>query len=480
MEITASEKKAVFKRWDESGVDLQTYNNAIKDKVSKLELILEKSKWELENRVAEEGYLNHLAQKSNQTSPVINEQEHKIHELEKEKVRLESQILSDKKIHELEKSNIELKAKLSMVSQGKFTSQKSEWKEDAKLTLDSFKANELKQEKILMARVNKTLHDKIDLMEKEKFKLETKMQSTDKLHELEKSNIELKTKLDNKSEHLQEVKQEKLLLSEKADSKEKTSFVMMKKYYTTIAVAGLIIGGFVGVFTFYENSAEKDYVMLIGEGAKSKYLVQNLKGDTLKTWFPWMLAGGQALHINILDNNLATPEKIDVIKNTILSEEVLDIDNSFTHKGPKGTTSSYYKGWAGALKTVAQQNTELHIPANFEVSNSKRPIGDITIELSSLSDPDGYSGYTKSVVDQGEILKSHIILYDVNSISNEQLASMMRHEFGHALGLAHSSAPEDLMYPVIETEFPYISECMVDAIAGLYDGKKSSEVVCQS
>ena len=56
----------------------------------------------------------------------------------------------------------------------------------------------------------------------------------------------------------------------------------------------------------------------------------------------------------------------------------------------------------------------------------------------------------------------------------------MMHEFGHALGLAHSSAPDDLMYPVIETDFPYVSECMIDAIAGLYDGIKASEVTCQS
>ena len=220
--------------------------------------------------------------------------------------------------------------------------------------------------------------------------------------------------------------------------------------------------------------------MLVGEHAKSKYLIQNLLGDTLATWFPWMLAGSQALHVNILDNKLATEERIDVIKSVINSEETIDIDNLLTHKGPKGTTSTYYKGWVGALQIAAQQNTELQIPINFEFSSSKRLLGDITVELLSLSDPDGYSGYTKSLVDKGEILKSHIIIYDVNSISNEQLSIIMMHEFGHALGLAHSSAPDDLMYPVIETNFPYISECMIDAIAGLYDGIKASEVECQN
>ncbi len=217
---------------------------------------------------------------------------------------------------------------------------------------------------------------------------------------------------------------------------------MMKKYYMTIAIAGIVIGGFVGVFTFYENTIEKDNLVLISEPAKSKYLVQNLRGDTLKTWFPWMLVGSQAFRVNILDNNLATPERIDVIKEFIISEEILDIDNALTHKGPKGTTSTYYKGWAGALQIAAKENTELQIPLIFEFSNSKRPLGDITVELSSLSNPDGYYGYTKSVVDQGEILKSHIIIYDVNSISNDQLSTIMMHEFGHVLVLAYSSAPE--------------------------------------
>ncbi len=357
--------------------------------------------------------------------------------------------------------------------------EKSKWDLENRIADEAY-SNKNEQERNPTAKVNQTLQQRIIELEKAKDKLEMQVLTDKKIHELEKSNIKLQTQLTFESQNLLELKKEKELLTKKADSKEKTSFVMMKKYYLTIAIAGLIIGGFVGVFTFYENNIEKDYVMIAGNLPESKYLVQNLRGDTLKTWFPWMIAGNQALHVNILDNNLATQEKIDVIKKTILSEETIDIDNSLTHKGPKGTTATYYKGWTGALKIAAQQDTELHIPINFEISNSKRPVGDITIELTSLSDPDGYSGYTKSIVDQGEILKSHIIIYDVNAISNEQLSSMMKHEFGHALGLAHSSAPEDLMYPIIKTEFPYISECMVDAIAGLYDGKKTSEVECQN
>ncbi|HJJ23111.1 MAG TPA: matrixin family metalloprotease [Nitrosopumilus sp.] len=471
MEDVEFETKKVFKNWDDCGLDVELYNHAIREKIHQLESNIKKSKYDVINRLAEQPYSDKIEQdiKFNQKL------QHRIMELEKEKEKLEMQILTDKKIHELEKSNIELKAKLSEKSTTEL-----KWEEEQKSTLDPFQVKELIQEKLVLFELNAILEETINSVEKEKFKLEIKNQTSDKLHELEKSNIELKTKLENHSENLREAKQEKSLLTEKVDSREKTSFSMMRKYYLTIAITGLIIGGFVAGFTFYENSIEKDPIMLIGEHAKSKYLVQNLRGDTLKTWFPWMLVGNQALHVNILDNSLATPERIDAIKNAIISEEILDIDNVLVPKGPKGTTSTYYKGWVGALNIAAQQNTELKIPTIFEISSSKKPIGDITVELSSLSDPDGYSGYTKSVVDQGEILKSHIKIYDANSLSTEQLSIIFLHEFGHALGLAHSSAPDDLMYPVIETNFPYVSECMVDAITGLYDGIKSSEVECQN
>jgi len=50
---------------------------------------------------------------------------------------------------------------------------------------------------------------------------------------------------------------------------------------------------------------------------------------------------------------------------------------------------------------------------------------------------------------------------------------------GHSIGLAHSTAQEDLMYPTIQTNYPYVSKCDIDAISDLYDGGRISAVICE-
>ena len=213
---------------------------------------------------------------------------------------------------------------------------------------------------------------------------------------------------------------------------------------------------------------------------KSKYLIQNLRGDTIDTHLSWRLVDGATLNVNILNAD-KFPEQFDVIKNALLSKSTLEIDDSYLHKGPKGTTSTYYEGWKGALDAASKKDTELYIPRNFEILQSKNGVGEILVELSSYMNADGYSGFTRTIADstQSQILKSYITLYDVDTLSKNQLETIFLHEFGHAMGLAHSTAPEDLMYPTITTAYPYISQCDIDAIVSLYDGTESSQIICE-
>lgn len=213
----------------------------------------------------------------------------------------------------------------------------------------------------------------------------------------------------------------------------------------------------------------------------SKYLIQNLRGDTIDTVSSWKLGEGESLYVNIINSANIPEDNLERVKNAIFSEDVIDIDNFLLHKGPAGTYSTYYLGWQGALKSAAKSETKLVIPTKFDIVESSSGMGDISITLTSLKDTDGYSGFTKSIADESEnqILKSQITIYEADKLTGNQIDAILRHEMGHALGLAHSTAPEDLMAPKMQTEYPFISPCDVDAIISLYDGQSSSQVVCQ-
>ncbi len=212
---------------------------------------------------------------------------------------------------------------------------------------------------------------------------------------------------------------------------------------------------------------------------KGGYVIQNLRGDVTSTWLAWNIVEGRELQIQIVDQAHMSNEELDAVKNAILSTKTIELDDSLLHKGPAGFTSTYYEGWKGAAMAASQTETMFYIPTEFKIVNSKKGIADITIILTELKSGDGYSGFTKSISDDNHILMSQITIYDADKLTTQEIATIVRHEFGHALGLAHSTATEDLMAPTIQTGYPYISGCDVDALRALYDGNKQSQVVCE-
>jgi len=305
-------------------------------------------------------------------------------------------------------------------------------------------------------------------------------------HELDKVNNKIKT-LEEKVEisewqkinfvegkSINELKEQERKLSrdiysvQKEIKKTKSKPILIAELFLLPVVFTLVMSTGVDI-NFLESSSQES------DSFKTRLFIENLRGDTVDTWKSWRLIG-TSMNVNIVNPRGMDESKIDVIIDAITSDESFDIDDSISHKGPKGTSSSYYNGWSGALKQVSDIETKFNIPTNFNVNKSYDGEGDVIITVSNLKDNNGFTGYTKSIVDGNEIVKSFITIYDVSNLTDEELSTIVRHEFGHALGLGHSTAPEDLMAPTIDMTIPYISQCNIAAIEDLYNGIQGSTV----
>ncbi len=215
--------------------------------------------------------------------------------------------------------------------------------------------------------------------------------------------------------------------------------------------------------------------------ATGKFLIENLKGDKISTWVTWRIPQNQTLQVTIINSPGLSDQRISIIKDTIISEKSIMLENSVMNKEPPNEKSTYYEGWVGALKTGAEQKTKFSIPINFFVTTSMKSTGNIILILSTAKESDNTYGYTRTIADErsNQILKSFITIYNVDNLNEIELSAVVRHEFGHALGLAHSTDSKDLMYPVFTSNQAVISECDIDAIVSLYNGKTSTDVVCR-
>lgn len=248
-----------------------------------------------------------------------------------------------------------------------------------------------------------------------------------------------------------------------------------KKSYAVLVITVISTSSLFIAYSQYENQIFANTIPhTIGN---SNYVIQNLQGDTVDTWVAWNIENDRIIHIHVVNEAKIPQDMLDAVENAILSTKTVSIDNSQTGNGPKGTSSVYYTGWEGAVAQAYLKPTKLYVPQKFDINGSPSGTGDVEIILTNDVNPDGYSGYTKSLVDGNEILKSKITIYNADKLDVDRLGAIVRHEFGHAMGLGHSTSSEDLMSPMLP-DHPYISGCDIDALKGLYDGDKNSKVVC--
>jgi hypothetical protein len=283
------------------------------------------------------------------------------------------------------------------------------------------------------------------------------------------------------SQVIKELQQEKMILGKMVQTEEKRYARLSRKYILAIAGFIAVIGIVISAYSLFVVELVGQQYRVPNTGLSNDgYVIQNLQGNTINTWLSWRLVNGTVLHVNVIDAD-KYPGKLDLVKDVLLSQKAIEIDDSLLHKGTQGSTSTYYLGWSGALTQVAKDPTQFYLPSKLEVIESPTGAGDVTIMLTSVQSGDGYSGFTKSIADesQHQILKSAITIYEVDKLSDEQFKTILRHEFGHALGLAHSTDPQDLMHAIIQTDYPYISPCDIDTMKSLYNGNEKSVVTCQ-
>ncbi|WP_179368036.1 matrixin family metalloprotease [Candidatus Nitrosotenuis sp. DW1] len=238
-----------------------------------------------------------------------------------------------------------------------------------------------------------------------------------------------------------------------------------KRTTYAISVTSLVVVAILS-FYMYEHFYEPNLVLTSG-----KYIIEDMNGQQVDAQVAWYATKEEPFHVYIINSNLLSPEKIETLKNPILSEETVEIPNSVVKKNPPQEKTVYYKGWKGALMKANEKNTSLIIPINFKIEESDKQLGEIMIILSK-DRPDNIHSNTKSIVDANnhQILKSIITVYDVENLNEVELSAIIRHEFGHALGLYPSGTKDNLTYHVYEPPYAYVSECNIDDLVSLYGG----------
>jgi len=194
-----------------------------------------------------------------------------------------------------------------------------------------------------------------------------------------------------------------------------------------------------------------------------------LRNDSIETIGSW---DKETINVILETGPYTSKHRIEDITKAVTSQEFFMIEDNLMHKDRVGIFSPYYLGWQGALDNSNATLKNL----NFDVSKGTN--AHILISLTPMPHPDGYAGVSNPLFVDGKFSKVYITIFEVNKMSRAQLYSVAIHEMGHAIGIGHTTATEDVMNAKrVNVPYPYISPCIMQALQVVDQGK--TELRCE-
>lgn len=176
------------------------------------------------------------------------------------------------------------------------------------------------------------------------------------------------------------------------------------------------------------------------------------KWDELR---PWKEVKDNTIPVLIIRDTNVSEKRADIVEDVINSKETINSERKL------------FQGWNEGIKEISKL-FGVTVPS-LQIQYKLNSTESITIYLMEKTNNEEYDGYTNLFYDQnGKIQKALVKIYNVDELDDIQLESIVRHELGHALGLGHTDAKNDLMQSIIDVNHATISLLDLQAFVRLY------------